>query len=220
MEIKLEFCKKISGFFITKDCHFMNISNTILRRIRGKKRGWVFTAKDFIDIASRNNIDVTLHRLVAKGIIRKISIGIFDFPIIHPKLGEIAPNPDALAKVVAQKKGGTLHLSGASAANQLGVDTQVPAKPTYLTSGPSAKRKIGHYTIALKHSKFTSNEQLNDNVINVVNALLHLGKDNVTPAVTTQLQKILTKKDKLQLKRNLSKFPDWLAPIILKLQRK
>ena len=33
-----------------------SISDSILRRIRAKHPGWVFTPKDFIDLASRNNV--------------------------------------------------------------------------------------------------------------------------------------------------------------------
>lgn len=199
----------------------MNTSSTILRRIRAKKRGWVFTPKDFIDIASRNIIDVTLHRLATKGLIRKLSTGIYDFPVIHPKLGALSPDPNDLARALAKKKGGTIYPSSASAANQLGIDTQVPAKPSYITSRSSVKRKIANYPIDLKHSKLTgSNERLNDNVINVLNALLHMGKNNVTPTVIRRIDKVLTKKDRLQLKRNLTRFPDWLAPFILQLLRK
>lgn len=195
-------------------------SDTILRRIRAKKHGWVFTPKDFIDIAPRNTIDVTLHRLVKKGIIRKLDHGIYDFPVIHPKLGALTPNPDLIAKALASKTGDAIQPSGARAANQLGIDMQVPAKPTYLTSRSAIKVNIANYPINLRHSKYTSTDKLNPNVVNAINALRHLGKDNISPSNIKQLDRVLTKQDKLQLKKYISKFPDWLAPIILELTRK
>lgn len=198
----------------------MTINDKILRRIRAKKRGWVFIPKDFIDISSRSAIDVTLYRLAKKGIIRRLDQGIYDFPMSHPKLGILAPNPDLIAKAIAKKKGGTIQSSGARAANQLGIDTQLPTKPTYFTSSTSVKKKIANYPITLRHSKYTSNEKLNPNVINVINALLHLKKNNIHSSALKQIEKILTKKDKSQLKKNMSMFPDWLAPIILELTRK
>lgn len=193
--------------------------DTILRRIRAKKRGWVFTPKDFTDIANRNLIDVALHRLVKKGVIRKIDYGIYDFPIIHPKLGALAPNPDVLAKALANKTGDTIHPSGARAANQLGIDMQVPAKLAYLTSRKAMKKTIANYQINLQHSKYTSTQKLNVNVVNTINALRHLGKHNISAAIIKQLNRALNRNDKLQIKQNLSKFPDWLAPILLQLTR-
>src|SRR5579862_9907806 len=187
--------------------------NTILRRIRAKRRGWVFTPKNFIDIAKRSAIDVTLHRLVKQGIIRKLDKGIYDFPYIHPKLGVLAPNPDDLAKAIASKTGDTVQPSAARAANQLGIDTQVPAKPAYITSRSSVKRNIANYPIVLRHSKYTSNNSFTPNVANTINAIRHLGKRNISPSIIDQLKRVLTKKDKLQLIKNISKFPDWMAPV-------
>lgn len=196
------------------------INDLILRRIRAKKRGWVFTPKNFIDIASRSAIDVTLHRLTKKGIIRKLDKGIYDFPIIHPKLGILAPDPDLIAKAIASKTGDTIQPSAARAANQLGIDTQVSSKPVYLTSRSSIKKNIANYPIALHHTKYTSNDKLNPNVADTINALRHLGKNNISSFIITQLSRVLTKKDKLQLRKNISKFPDWMAPVILQLARK
>jgi hypothetical protein len=119
-------------------------SDSILRRIRAKQREWVFTPKDFIDLAPRNTIGVTLLRLVKKDIIRKLSHGIYDLPIKHPKLGTLAPNPDAIAKAVAAKKGDIVQPSGAQLANQLGLDTQVQASIYYLRQFNAEK---GNYHI-------------------------------------------------------------------------
>jgi hypothetical protein len=197
-----------------------SVSDSILRRIRAKRHGWVFTPKDFIDMAPRNTIGITLYRLVKKGIIRKLSHGIYDFPVQHPKLGTLAPNPDAVAKAIATKKGNTIQPSGAALANLLGFDMQVPAKSTYITSGNSTRRKISNYPITLIHSKYINNKiPFSTNSIRVINALHHLGKNNITDDIIIKSQKILSSKDKLQLKKNLKQFPDWMASYILKIIR-
>lgn len=192
-------------------------SDSILRRIRAKQRGWVFTPKDFIDLASRNNIGIILHRLVQKGFIRKIGHGLYDFPTKHPKLGTLAATPDAIANAIAARSGDTIQPSGAQLANQLGLDTQVPAKPSYITSGNSTRKKIANYPITLSHSKFLNKTPLNINVIKVINALHHLGKNNISDDTITKCKKILSKKDKSQLKKNLVQFPDWMIQFILKI---
>lgn len=194
-----------------------SISDSILRRIRAKQRGWVFTPKDFIDIAPRNTIGITLHRLVKKGIIRNISHGLYDFPAQHPKLGTLAATPDAIASAIAARSGDIIQLGSAQLANQLGLDTQVPAKPSYLTSGNSTQKKIANYPILLSHSKFLNKTPLNINTIKVINALHHLGKNNINDDIITKCKKILSKKDKSQLKKNLAQLPDWMIQFILKI---
>jgi len=192
-------------------------SDSILRRIRAKQHGWVFTPKDFIDLASRNTVGITLHRLVKKGLIRKLGHGLYDFPVKHPKLGTLAATPDAIANAIAARSGDVIQPSGAQLANQLGLDTQVPAKPSYITSGNSTRKKIANYPITLSHSKFLNKISLNINVIKVITALHHLGKNNISDDTITKCKKILSKKDKSQLKRNLIQFPDWMIQFILKI---
>lgn len=192
-------------------------SDSILRRIRAKQRGWVFTPKDFIDLATRNTIGITLHRLVKKGLIRKIGHGIYDFPEKHPKLGKLAASPDAIAKAIAARSGNIIQPSAAQLANQLGLDTQVPAKPSYITSGNTTRKKIANYPIKLSHSRFLSKTSLNINVVKVINALYHMGKNNINNDIIAKCKKILTKKDKSQLKKNLAQLPDWLIQFILKI---
>lgn len=176
-------------------------SDLILRRIPGKKRGRVLTPKNFIDLAPRVTIAVTLHRFLKKGIIRKLSHGIYDFPVYHPKLGVLAANPDAVAKAIALKTGDNIQPSGARLANLLGLDIQVPAKPTYITSGSSTQKKIGKYPITLIHSKLIPSAPLSVNTVRVINALHHLGKDGITDDMIIKCKKILSQKDKSQLKK-------------------
>lgn len=192
-------------------------SDSILRRIRAKQRGWVFTPKNFIDLAPRNTIGVALHRLVEKGIIRKIGHGIYDFPIVHPKLGLLAANPNAIVKALAFSRGDAIQPSGAQLANQLGFDTQVSAKPTYNTSGSAKQKNVARYPITFNHSKFLNKAPFNSNVVKVITALHHIGKNNITDEIIQKSQAILSAKDKIQLKKNINQLPDWLVQIVLKI---
>ena len=195
-------------------------SNSIIRRIRAKQRGWVFTPKNFIDLAPRNNIDITLYRLLKKGTIRKLARGIYDFPVKHLKLGDLAASPDSIANAMSSKTNASINPSGANLANQLGLDTQVPAKPHYLTSGKSTQKKIANYSMIFSHSRFLNNIQLNTNTTKMINALYHMGRNNITPDTINKCKNILSNKDKSQLKKNLAKLPDWMVPFILKIMEK
>ena len=56
------------------------IREQIEKRIIDAGRGYVFTRKDFQDIASSGSIGQILSRMVKDGIIRRIGRGVFDFP--------------------------------------------------------------------------------------------------------------------------------------------
>lgn len=192
-------------------------SDSILRRIRAKQRGWVFTPKDFIDIAPRNTVGITLHRLLKKGVIRKLGRGIYDLPYKHPKLGTLSAFQDDVAHAVASKSGDIIQPSGAMIVNMLGLDTQVPAKATYLTSGKTTEKKVGNHIIKMRHSRFLLGTPLNPNVVRIINALHYLGKRFITDDIVKKCKRILTKSDKSQLRKNLAKLPDWMIPFVLKM---
>src|SRR5258706_9157579 len=123
----------------------------IVRRIERLGKGKAFSAKDFLDIASRMTIDVTLASLVLDGKIRRVRRGLYDRPRVNPALGgKLSPDIDEAARAIARKQKWKIVPEGAWAANLLGLSTQVPAKIVYLTDGPNNKVSIGRRAI---HSK-------------------------------------------------------------------
>jgi hypothetical protein len=129
------------------------VADRIIKRVRGKGRGWAFTPKDFLDLGTRASVDMALTRLTQSGHIRRIGRGLYDYPKLHDRLGVLTPDADAIAQAVATQGGDKLVRSGAQVANRLGLSTQVPAKASYATSGPTRVKKVAGRTIALKRSR-------------------------------------------------------------------
>ncbi|HSG31369.1 MAG TPA: DUF6088 family protein [Thermodesulfobacteriota bacterium] len=196
------------------------ITDTITRRIRAKGRGWVFTPKDFLDIGTRAAVDQTLSRLSSKGVIRRLDNGIYDFPRIHDKLGTLAPNVDDLAKAIATKTGKQIFPSGAAAANYLGLSTQVPSRPVYLTNGPSKQKKIAGRTITLKHAAVPIMNNVSDKANFVLQALHYLGQNNIDDNLIQHCVDSIDKKDMKDLMDSISKIPGWMSAVVLKMQMK
>ena len=190
-----------------------SIGNNILRRIRGRGRGSIFSAKDFLDLGSRAAIDQALSRLSRTGKIRRLRRGLYDYPKIHSKLGPLSPTPDRIAHAVAAKTKSRLQPSGARAANTLGLTTQVPAKSVFLTDGPSRQVHIGHQTVYLKH--VTPKYFLGDGVgALAIQALRYLGKDGINDNVVRKLRDTMSRRDKVKLKQSIRYVVDWMAPVL------
>src|SRR5258708_18744728 len=126
-------------------------TNAILKRIRAKHRGWVFTPRQFAHLGTRAAVDQALSRLQRTGQIRRLARGVYEFPKVHPKIGVLSPSPEAIAKAMAERTGSRISISGAKAANLLGLSTQVPMQNVFWTEGPSRTVRIGCQTVALKH---------------------------------------------------------------------
>ncbi len=132
-----------------------SVSGRIMRRARAGGRGGVFTPSDFLDVGGRAAVDQSLSRLVKSGELRRLARGLYDFPKIHPRLGPLSPTPDDVARALARETGSRMQIAGERAAVALGLSTQVLAKSTYLTDGPSRRVVLGKRVVDVRHSSLS-----------------------------------------------------------------
>lgn len=190
------------------------VAQKIMNRIRRHGRGWTFTPKDFLDIAPRNNVGVALHALMKDGKIRRYARGIYDYPKSHPKLGLLSPSQDQLTDAIARATGERIWPTGASAANALGLTTQVPARPWFTTTGnPRTIRINDKYVIKLQ--KATLPKTLTHyGAYLTLQALDNLGPRIVDKKMIDKCAKILKPADKKDIHANLRYIRNpWLADI-------
>ena len=185
--------------------------------IRDRGRGKVFTSKDFLDLGSREAVDIVLHRLARKGTVRRLARGVYDFPKEHPVLGSLSPSAEAVAKALAGRDRTRLQPAGAYAANVLGLSEQVPAKAVFLTDGPSRTVKIGATTIQLRRTTAKNMETAGRLSGLLIQALRELGKEHVTPERREHLKRTLPADKRRELIKDLRLAPAWMHPIFREL---
>lgn len=158
------------------------LSDTIVQRIEATGEGALFANKDFLDLGSRVGVDQTLSRLARRGRIRRLLPGLYEYPRQSKRLGQLTPDPDAVARALSKKSESRLLASGAYAANLLGLSTQVPARIVYYTDGSDKRINIGKQTIEFRHAGPRRMAGAGKASGLVIQALRHLGKNNVGPA--------------------------------------
>ena len=191
----------------------MSSVNQILRRVRAHGRGSVFTPADFLDLGSRAAVDQALSRLTKDGRLRRLARGLYDYPQVHSQLGPLAPTPDAVAKAFARETGSSLQVTGAQAANALGLSTQVPARSVYLTDGPSRRVVLGKRVVDVRHASPKHLVAAGSMAGTVVQALRHLGPDSVSAVVNAAAQH-LTASDQRMLAKGANQAPAWMRPAL------
>jgi len=90
-------------------------------------------------------VGMVLTRLVRTGYIRQLARGLYDYPVKHPQMGDLAPSVDRIAKALAGRDASRLQPSGAYAANLLGLSDQVPMKIVFLTDGIAKRIVLGKH---------------------------------------------------------------------------
>lgn len=193
------------------------VADRVIKRVRGKGRGWAFTPKDFLDLGTRASVDMALTRLTHAGHIRRIGRGLYDYPKLHDRLGALTPDADTIVQAVATQSGKKVIVSGAQSANRLGISTQVPAKPSYATSGATRVKKVAGRTIALKRSRAPILDDGPDNANAVLQMLANVGKAGVDDDLIRRLAARLSDRDLKALKKAQPRMPGWMSDAVLKI---
>jgi hypothetical protein len=186
----------------------------ILARINRLRDGKAFSAKDFLDIASRGTIDMALSGLTRSGAIRRVRRGLYDMPKVNPALGgKLSPDIDEAARAIARRQRWKIIPDGAWAANLLSLSTQVPAKIIYLTDGPNKEVLIGRRTIHFKHARPKAMAGLEGKFALVVQALRYLGKEGVGLREIETLRAALSPAEKRKLVKDAQFGVDWIYEV-------
>lgn len=192
----------------------VTISQKITDYIHSHGEGWVFTSKDLLDLGSEEAIHVTLHRLKARGEIKRIIHGLYYYPKNSKLLGAMPPDIRRVAEALASKYQIRIQPSGAYAANLLGLSEQVPAKVVFLTDGENKKIKIGKMELIFK--KTTPKNMAMAGKISglVVQALKYMGQEHIDEKKIRIMKKKLVKGDLKVLKEDANLAPVWIRKII------
>ena len=193
------------------------LSDKILSRIYGKKRGWVFTPVHFRDLGNDSGIRKALQGLCDRGVIKRSARGLYLYPRTHPMLGILSPDPNQIALALAGKDDLRILPSGAYAANLLGLSEQVPAKIVFLTDGTNRKIRVGKQEIILKQTTPKNMTTAGRMSGLVIQALRYLGKDHVDDAMVDTLAERLSPDDRRQLIKDVRHAPAWIGAILRRL---
>jgi len=191
-----------------------SVPDRVMKRARAMGRGGVFTPSDFLDLAARAAVDQALSRLVKSGKLRRLARGLYDFPKVHPKLGPLSPTPDDVAQALARETGSRVQISGARAANALGLTTQVPARSTYLTDGPPRRVVLGKRVVDLRHASPKHLIAPGSAAGMVVQALRHVGPTGAAD-VAQMAARRLSASDKKTLASTAVHAPAWMRSTLV-----
>lgn len=127
------------------------LAHQVLAHAASLPEGASLSAKALLHLGNRAAVDQALSRLARSGELLRAGRGVYVLPV-RGRFGARAPD---VAKVVhewASQRGETVVGNGATAANALGLTTQVPVRQVFLTSGRSRKLMLGSQTVELQHA--------------------------------------------------------------------
>ena len=190
----------------------MTVSKKVENIVSKSKQGKLFFVSDFLESGNYDAVRKTLQRLVKKGVLIRISKGIYYYPKIDKVLGTLYPTAEEIAKAIAKRDKAKIIPTGAYALHLLGLSTQIPMNVVYLTDGSARKIKIGNQTIIFKKTS-PKNLYFESKLSSlIIQSLKSLKEDNVNKTVKQKIFDIIKKSgEENKIKKDIKNAPV-LAP--------
>ncbi|MBX6364487.1 MAG: hypothetical protein IRZ00_11520 [Gemmatimonadetes bacterium] len=185
------------------------IAEEVLEQTEALGEGAVVSAKSFLHLGSRAAVDQALSRLARGGHLLRVARGRYVRPV-HTRFGTRAPEPAKIIERLAELTGETVVPSGATAANALGLTTQVPVRPVYLTSGPTRCLRLGRQVVELRHAPAWQLRAPQRPAGQALRALVWLGPQHAG-AAAERLGRTLPAPERQELLAARPALPTWLA---------
>lgn len=197
----------------------MNTAYQIHMHVKKTPRGKPFTTYSLLEFGARAAIDKALSRLASSGEIVRLTRGVYVRPEQNRFVGHVLPEPYKIAQVIAEKTNEVVQVSGAEAARQFGLSTQVPAQPIFLTSGQSRRFNMGSLEVTLKHVSKRKIPLSGSKVGLAISAIWYLGKEQATSQTIEAIKKKLSPQEYIKFVSSTKYMPAWMSNLVLQYQR-
>src|SRR5580700_8448198 len=193
----------------------MNTTHRVQQYVQKTPRGKPFTTNALMSFGARAAVDHALSRLTATGKLVRLTRGVYVRPEDNRFVGQVLPEPFKVAEAIAKKTNEQIQVSGAEAARQLGLSTQVPAKPIFLTTGQSRQFMMGGLEVALKHVSRKKIPMTESKAGLAILALWYLGKNLISNQVIKKIEEKLTLQEFEKFTLSTQYMPAWMSNVVL-----
>ncbi len=185
------------------------LAEQILAHLAVQPEGAAVGAKELLHLGARAAVDQALARLERAGALKRVSRGLYIRPTVG-RFGPKVPSPAKVVEALASKTGETIAMHGAVAANTLGLSTQTPIRPIFLTSGRSRELKASGELVELRHAREWELLLPGEPAGDALRALAWAGKSR-SRELMGLLDARLQPTDQQALLRLRPRLPTWLA---------
>ena len=150
----------------------------IMAYVSAQPEGTPLRPNAFYHLGDLEAINEAMSDLAKTGKLSQIWEGIFVQPV-ETRFGTRSPGFEKVIPHLAEIWDETIVPCGGASANALGMTTQVPVRPVYLTSGPNRVLKIGGQTVELRNAPEWQLIAPNHPAGKAIRALAWLGREEV-----------------------------------------
>ncbi len=193
-----------------------NIKSTVLEKIVESQPHSVFFIADYTDLGAAETIRKILFEATLRGILEKAAHGIYVKPKVS-RFGKVPIPLEKLAKEIADRDKCRILPTGSTAANLIGLSTQVPMNLSYITTGSTRTVEIGNRKIFFRHASPKNFAAKGTAMPLLIQGLREISEENIAGAEFEAIRRFIEKQQDPYLQEDLRLAPIWIQRIIKKI---
>ena len=195
-----------------------NIKHYVMKSIDESQPHSIFFISDYADLGAAETIRKILHEATISGVLEKAGHGIYIKPKIS-RFGKVPVPLEKIAREIADRDKCEIRPTGSTAANLIGLSTQVPMNLSYITTGSTRTIKIGDRKISFRHAspkKFAAKGSV---IPLLIQGIKEVGAKNISGVEYEAIKLFIDKQQDPYLQEDLPLAPAWIQRIIKKLMQ-
>lgn len=185
------------------------VVNTIRERVSSAKNGTLFFNNSFPEYDDEY-VGKILSDLVKSGDLYHLSRGVY-LKTEQTRFGLVYPPVSYIASAIAERDKAQILPTGATALNLLGLSTQMPMNPVFLTSGSARAITVDGRTITFKRAVPKNFAVKGKKRSLIVQALKYIGENNITQEDRLTISNLIRRDtDTVNLSEDLQMMPSWI----------
>lgn len=195
-----------------------NIKHNVMKSIDESQPHSIFFISDYADLGAAETIRKILHEATISGVLEKAGHGIYIKPKIS-RFGKVPVPLEKIAREIAARDKCQILPTGSTAANLIGLSTQVPMNLSYITTGSTRAIKIGDRKISFRHASPKNFAAKGSVIPLLIQGIKEIGAENISVVEYEAIRLFIDKQQDPYLQEDLQLAPAWIQRIIKKLMQ-
>lgn len=195
-----------------------NIKHNVMKSIDENQPHSIFFISDYADLGAAETIRKILHEATISGVLEKAGHGIYIKPKIS-RFGKVPVPLEKIAREIAARDKCQILPTGSTAANLIGLSTQVPMNLSYITTGSTRAIKIGDRKISFRHASPKNFAAKGSVIPLLIQGIKEIGAENISGVEYEAIRLFIDKQQDPYLQEDLQLAPAWIQRIIKKLMQ-
>lgn len=189
------------------------IKQYVMKDIEESQPHSIFFISDYTNLGAAETIRKILHEAIITGKLEKAEHGIYIKPKVS-RFGNIPVPLEKIARKIADRDKCEILPAGATAANIVGLSTQVPMNLSYITTGSTRTIKIGERKIIFHHASPKNFAAKGQVIPLLIQAMREIGENNISEPEYDVIRQFILKHQDQFFAEDLQLAPAWIQRII------